>query len=96
MAIYNILASRREFGTYCTCANATPMLKNSAELDVSLSLYLHPYFMYASSEGSTDFEQMRRIAWPFVAHRCYVHVPKSHHESLAHLLLYMHYWTVDP
>ena len=94
MAIYNIWTSRREIGTYCTCTNASPMLKTSTELDFSLSLYLHPYFVYASSEGSTDCEQMRRIAWPFDAHRCYVHVSKSHHESLALLLLYMHYWTV--
>ena len=71
------------------------MLKTSAELDFSLSLY-QILCMRAAKALLTVCEQMRRIAWHFVAHRSYVHVPKSHHESLAHLLLYMHYWTVNP
>ena len=55
----------------------TPQLNAHAEvfsgargLNFGLSLHLHPYFVYASSEGSGESAQARRLAWVFVARRC--------------------------
>ena len=39
-------------------------------LTFNLGLHLHPYFVYACSEGSGESAHLRRLAWGFVAGQC--------------------------
>ena len=72
--------------------NAHPdVFKEARGLYFGLSLHLHPYFMYASSEGSGESAHMRRLAWAFAArwrdkYRKLVHWPMF---SFSRLIRYL-------
>ena len=70
-----IWTSTRDFGTYRICTNASnkrPCLRSRGArgLKDSLSLYLRPYFVHVSSEGSGEPAHWRRLAWTFIAGQC--------------------------
>ena len=39
---------------------------------ICLSLNLHPYFVFASSQGSGEFAHMRKLTWAFVARKLWL------------------------
>ena len=75
MTTYTIWASQRYLSTYRICANASStvvngngdVLSQSRGLHFGLSFHLHPYFVYASSDGTVESVHMRRLARAFAA-----------------------------
>ena len=58
-----------------------PSIKHHADIssrtrgpNFGTSLHLHPYFVYASSEGSGEYVHMRRLARTFAQSECGVGV----------------------
>ena len=74
-----VWANARDFATYRICANASNKrpcwrIQQTRGLNFGLpqksSLHRHPYFVYASSEGSGESVHMRRLGWAFAARWC--------------------------
>ena len=69
------LANTLYFGTYRICAKHpldphADVYSGAWSLQFGLSLHLHTYFVYASSEGSSEYAHMRRLARAFIARQC--------------------------
>ena len=47
--------------------NSNDVSSGTKDITFVPSLYLHPYFLYASSEGSGEYAHFRRLTWAFVA-----------------------------
>ena len=66
------LASARDFGTYRMCAiinDHADVAGKARDLNFCMSLYLHPYFVFASSEGFGESVPMGRLAQTFAVSR---------------------------
>ena len=66
-----LLANAQDFGTYCIymCKNLAPIAHAAVSsrarcLKFVLSLHLHPYFVFASSQGTGESVHLHRSCLP--------------------------------
>ena len=70
------------FSIYCSqvpSLNAAAKVSSQAlDIKFGLSLHLHPFFVYVSSEGSGESAHLRRLARAFASRNCNKYKKKSY------------------